>query len=836
MPTTRSKTCDQSQHTPQGHNPRSNCRLPYFFSGCHQLVHKKWQSTCEHRPQRRSAKRHNSVVTDSSMSLVALDIFMEGRVQGVGFRPFVLSVARSLSICGWVCNTPQGVAVHAEATLQELENFVDQITYKLPAPAQIHSIRKQPSDFQELADFVIQASRSEGEHLGAITPDLCLCEDCKREMLDPKNRRYRHPFISCTRCGPRFSIIQSLPYDRPQTSMQSFPMCSQCLAEYENSEDRRFHAQPICCPNCGPHMWCETLSQEGLWLKPKKWFDKWITHTSVGGISLVKGIGGFHLLCDALNIDALQRLRTRKQRDSKPFAIMVPSLEAARKFCTIRPAEEALLLSVERPIVILDVHTPPPTMPWLAPGLTQLGIMLPYSPLHELFFSQFENPVVLTSANRAGEPMLTSNKEAREFSGLWCDLLVLHDRDIVNRADDGVSLVAPNSMQSISLRIGRGASPHEFSWPSIHTGLAFGADLKNTVALAHHGRITLSQHIGDMESPLSQELSEQIAERLCSSYQIIPEYIACDAHPDYFSSQLAQRVARQKKLPIVYIQHHHAHIAATWLEHRWQGNALGFAMDGTGFGDPDCIWGSEVMLYTGDTCETIAHMQSLRLPGGDLAVREPARLLISALHDFANPANKNAWFNQNKQHSTIYSNGLRDMLNSNLNCPSSRGLGRLFDLVGAMLHMQNPHWDGEFGARLEALDTHQNAPPWTVELDKQQQQIILAPLINDALNDVLRGSTPSWVASRLHATVCDCLIKLGEYAETILERSSDNNLAWVFAGGVFQNQKIISRLQAQPQIRTRNCYFSSIPNDNGIALGQIVVASHLLAKGYTLCA
>jgi len=757
----------------------------------------------------------------------AWDLVFEGRVQGVGFRPFVWTQAQSHPVCGWVSNTPQGVLVHIESEAQACQALFDGITQQAPSPILITTAKKVPGAIHNCTSFVIQPSTAAGEHLGAIIPDLCLCELCKQELFDPSNRRFLHPFISCTHCGPRFSIVQGLPYDRPLTSMGKFPMCPTCQGEYNNPRDRRFHAQPICCHECGPHIWCETLGKNPAqpWMQSKEpWLDIWVSHTLAGGISLVKGIGGFHLLCDANNHQALQTLRNRKQRDGKPFALMVPSIEYAKTLCKISPEEEALLVSVERPIVILDIISPLSTMPLLAPGLTQLGIMLPHSGAQELFFSRFCQAVVLTSANHSNEPMLTSNEEARSLGSKWCDLLVLHDREIVNRADDGVVAVVAASSHQVVLRSGRGASPREFPWAQCRTGLAFGADLKNAVALAHHGRVTLSQHIGDMENPLTEDIALQICERLCTSYRVTPEFIAYDAHPDYHSSQLAYQFAAKANIPLFAVQHHHAHIAATWLEHQWDGPALGFAMDGTGYGDPTCIWGSEVLLYEGGTSTPLTHMEGLRLPGGDRAVREPARILLAALHDYA-PALRERWFANHEHHARLYESGLQSMLASDLNCPSSRGMGRLFDLVGAMLEWKKPSWDGETGTLLENLDVDTSATAWPIET--QNGQILLAPIITAALQDVLQGQAPSQVSSRLHATVCSAMIELGAQAQSLLGTHSGSSLPWAFAGGAFQNRKIVARLQKHPQILARNCYFSSIPNDNGIALGQIVVATHL---------
>jgi len=757
---------------------------------------------------------------------------MGGTVQGVGFRPFVWRLAHSLSIGGWVCNTPQGAFVHAEANPEAMESFLSSIVQELPSPARIISFRTEPSAIRGIPQFSIQESEQFGEHQGSITTDLCICDACKQELFDQKNRRYLHPFITCTYCGPRFSIIQSLPYDRPLTSMHMFPMCPQCLAEYENPADRRFHAQPICCPNCGPRVWCETrsLDEETSWHEHNApWLDSWVAHTQNGGVSLVKGIGGFQLVCDAFNANAVQTLRSKKLRDTKPFALMAANIEAIKKICIVSAVEEQLLKSSERPIVILDVHTPPATMPWLAPNLSQLGVMLPNSPVHELFFSRFTNLLVLTSANRSNEPMLTGNQKAREHGGKWCDFIVMHNRDIINRVDDSVVACVPDTSQTLQMRIGRGSSPREYCWETVRSSLAFGADLKNTVALAHHGRVTLSQHIGDMENPITQDIAMETVDRLCRSYRVAPEIVACDAHPDYNSSRLAKQYAQETKLPLIKVQHHHAHIAATWLEHQWEGDALGFAMDGTGYGDAECIWGSEVMLYSGYDFRPLTHLQGLRLPGGDKAVREPARMLLACLHDLVDSKQREAWLGTFPDHEQLYQSGIKTMLDTGLHCPSSRGMGRLFDVVGAMLQFDNPQWDGEFGTRLECLDNGENVKPWSI--DFRQGEATLGPIISEALHDILEGATSQQISSCLHATLCELIVQMGLNAEQNLGISQNSLFPWAFAGGVFQNRKLVRRLQKHPLVRNRICYFSSIPNDNGIALGQIVVASNLAQKG-----
>jgi len=765
--------------------------------------------------------------------LTVLEIFLEGRVQGVGFRPFVWQQAKRHGVSGWVKNSPQGVTVHAEAPERVLIPFIDAIVHSPPFPARVRSHRLESVPDLGCSGFAIRESAHDGEHLGSFLPDLCLCDDCRRELFDPANRRHLHPFITCTRCGPRFSITRQLPYDRATTSLRDFVLCPQCRKEYEDPTDRRFHAQPLGCPQCGPRMWCEgpTGDHASPWQEvPGDWLDIWVAHLEAGGISLLKGIGGFHLACDATNATAVQAMRQRKHRESKPFALLVPDLGSVRSLCHVSPEEEALLCGPDRPIVLLKVHTPPKAMEDLAPGLRELGVMLPHSPVHELLFSRFKRPVVLTSANPSHEPMLTDNDEIRRLAARWCDLLVLHDRDIVNRLDDGVVAAMTDSDQHVSLRLGRGQSPAEFLWNQAGNLLATGADLKNTVALGHHGRVTLSQHVGDLESPASQEAARTLAERLCKSHRVRPELVACDAHPDFASVHLARELSREWDIPLVPIQHHHAHIAATWLEHRWEGPAIGLAMDGTGYGDSDCIWGSEALLYEATGSVPLAHWEGLRLPGGDRAVREPIRLLLGALHDQDDTALLERMLEHRPNARWLYEGGLKAMLVSDHHCPASRGLGRLFDLVGAALGWDAPGWDGEIGTRLEGLDRNDDAPSWPLELD--DGQILTAPILRAMVRDVLEGLPAGEIASRLHATACELVVRLGIFAQ---ERLGDPRLPWAFGGGVFQNRRLLARLRRHPDLHDRICHFSSIPNDNGIALGQVVAATALSRKGLFPC-
>jgi len=710
----------------------------------------------------------------------ALHIHVTGIVQGVGFRPWVWKTARELNLKGTVRNGFDGVHIELFGNTAP---FLEKLRNEPPPLSKIDTIRTWGIEYRPVEDFRILESDPSGEALQQVSPDISICDDCRRELFDPSDRRFRYPFINCVNCGPRFSIIENLPYDRSQTSMRDFEMCPDCAAEYNNPADRRYHAQPVACPVCGPTM------------SPPDWEMVWRKSMEEGRIVAVKGIGGFHLACDALNPAAVSALRERKRRESKPFALMVPDLEWVKTVCEISAEEERLLLSRERPIVLLKLKKRFQTLEQIAPGLPTLGIMLPYSPMHEIMFKLFPHPVVMTSANYTSEPMIHTNEAAhRKLKGI-ADVFITHNRRIVNRCDDPVCTVYNG--QTIVFRPGRGVAPLSMPLNSDRCMLAFGADMKNTFALAHHGRVTLFPYIGDLENPETQQMLEQAVERELAFHHVAPEVVLHDLHPDYFSTRIACSFAERHGLPSLGIQHHHAHSAGTYAE-----KAIGFAFDGTGLGTDGTIWGGDVLLYDAEGFERKYFLRPFALPGGDAAVRNPRRVLEAMLYQI-DPARLGA-------------SPTAAQLKANINCPVTSSMGRLFDAVSVLLGVcKKPTYDGEAAMRLEgAADPSEYGE---LAFGIKDGQIDWRPMIIDLLEKKEKGLGAAVLSARFHNTVAKMICAIGQnMAEEY------GNLPWVFSGGVFQNRLLVERI-CNVVGNEFELIFSTMPNDSGIAIGQIKV-------------
>ncbi len=712
----------------------------------------------------------------------ATAIHITGIVQGVGFRPWVWRTATNLGLNGTVLNSFDGVHIHLQG---DAAPFLKALEINPPPLSRIDTIETGEIECQPLDYFEILESTGAGEALQRISPDISICDDCRRELFDPANRRFRYPFINCINCGPRFSIIENLPYDRPQTSMRSFAMCGSCSSEYTNPSDRRYHAQPIACPECGPQM------------VPENWEELWIESMEQGKLVAVKGIGGYHLACDALNAEAVARLRKRKGRESKPFALMMPNLDWVKTVCIVSPDEEHLLTSRERPIVLLKLRKRFPTVEDLAPGLNTLGVMLPYSPMHEIMFNLFPHPVVMTSANYTSEPMIHENEAAeKKLSGI-ADLFLMHNRKIVNRCDDPVCAV--HGRQTVVLRPGRGIAPVSMPVDSNQCILAFGADMKNTFALAHHGQLTLHPYIGDLENPETQLILEQAVQRELDCFRIKPDCVMHDLHPDYFSTRIARKFAERHDLPTLGVQHHHAHLAGTH-----PGPAIGFAFDGTGYGTDGSIWGGEVMLYDTAGFDRKFYLRPFALPGGDAAIRDPQRVLDALLY-------------QVDQSARIAPSTLA-LLESGINCPMTSSMGRLFDAVSCLLGIcRQPTFDGEAAMRLEAAADESECGDLAFNI--QDGQIDWRPMIADLI-DAHEGCVSKEVlAARFHNSLAEIVYCCGRKLA-----AEQDGLPWVFAGGVFQNRLLVERIKAVVGSE-HELIFSTYPNDSGIPIGQIIAGA-----------
>ncbi|MGC8788102.1 MAG: carbamoyltransferase HypF, partial [Anaerolineae bacterium] len=633
----------------------------------------------------------------------AKHIEITGIVQGVGFRPFVYNLAVSHGLRGWVRNTSAGVEIEVEGSSEALSAFLDQLATQAPPLARIESISVTDIPLNGYSEFVILESQPLAGAYQLVSPDIATCADCLRELFDPQDRRYGYPFINCTNCGPRFTIIEDIPYDRPKTTMRDFTMCPECQAEYDNPANRRFHAQPNACPVCGPHLWLVARSEfaaspsigsyalpnaANAVLQSRNDQDTIVAASQLlkqGAILALKGLGGFHLACDATNQDAVRRLRERKHRPHKPFALMMPSLDDIQRHCWVTPEEAALLTSPASPIVLLRWREESSVVRDVAPHNRYLGVMLPYTPLHHLLLREIGRPLVMTSGNLSEEPIAKDNDEALQRLASLADAFLLHNRAIYARYDDSVWFIPlPEQPQPIRRARGYAPNPVRLSFP-LRNILACGAELKNTFCLTRDRYAFISQHIGDMENLETLEHFEATVKLYEHLFRTHPEMLACDLHPDYLATRYAHERARAENLPLLEIQHHHAHIASCLADNDWSpeaGPVIGVAMDGTGLGNDGHIWGGEFLIADYSSSERWGHFQYLPLPGGDAATRKPYRIALGyLLHCLKEIPQLPFLASMPAQESEI----IRQMVEQNIHTPLTSSCGRLFDAVSALL-------------------------------------------------------------------------------------------------------------------------------------------------------
>ena len=552
-------------------------------------------------------------------------ITVGGTVQGVGFRPFIYQLAAAHSLSGWVCNTGDGVLIEVEGPAPILQQFYTDITGKAPPLARIADISYEPMPVLQETTFRIVESSGRSQSKAGIPPDIATCADCRADISAPANRRYQYPFTNCTNCGPRFTIIRALPYDRPLTTMRDFIMCPDCQAEYEDPMNRRFHAQPNACPVCGPHLqWDGQLAAaDDAWA-----ISQTVAALRAGAVVTLKGLGGYHLACDARNTAAVATLRERKGRAGKPFAVMCPDMDAARKLCDIDADAERILLSPEHPILLLPKNAGYNLAEQVAPGLNTLGVMLPYTPLHTILLAEFAGTLVMTSGNLSEEPIAYEDADARERLGRLADHFLTHTRPIHLACDDSVARV--HNGQAMLIRRARGYVPQPLhvADDELPQVLACGGDLKNTFCLTRGHTALLSQHLGDLENPVTLAHFQHVLEHFCAFYDVKPLIIAHDLHPDYHSTRLA---LAQGDGPKIAVQHHHAHIVGCMAEHHLTNPVIGVAFDGTGYGTDGTIWGGEVLIADMENFRRVAHLQTVALPGGEAAIKRPARIALAYL-------------------------------------------------------------------------------------------------------------------------------------------------------------------------------------------------------------
>ncbi len=771
-------------------------------------------------------------------------IRVRGTVQGVGFRPFVYRLARELQLDGWVRNDGEGVEIAVRGAAENIAELLLRLKSQAPPLAHVERVEsvEMPPDIAMAPGFAIRASQGGPAHT-AVTPDAATCPDCIAELLNPADRRYRYPFINCTHCGPRYTITARLPYDRPNTSMAGFALCPACRREYDDPLDRRFHAQPNACPVCGPQL--ALLDVTGNPVATPDIVAAAVTRLLRGEILAVKGLGGFHLMCDARNAATVAELRRRKQREAKPFAVLAAGPASLARLAQWGEAEETLLHSRERPIVLLEKNAAcDRELPGIADGVAWLGVLLPYTPLHTLLFHEAagrgeKTPLLLvcTSANPGGEPLVTGNAEAvRRLSGI-ADAFVIHDRDILVGCDDSVVRAAQETLSPPAppplageggraayafIRRARGYTPRAIQLPRSGLAvLACGGWYKNTVCLTRDDQAFVSQHIGDLDNAATCRAMEQAVEHLMAVLEIRPEIVACDMHPDFHSSRYAAAFAAEHRLPLIAVQHHHAHLAAALAEHGVTRPALGLALDGVGLGSDGQAWGGELLRLEGGGFERLGHLRELRLPGGDRAAREPWRMAASALHQLGRGAEIEQRFAALPGAATV-----AHMLARGLNAPPSSSCGRLFDAATGLLGiMPTMAFEGQAAMLLESLAARHGgvtALPhgYTLEADGTLNFLpLLAELA--AMKDAESG------AALFHATLTE---GLAEWAMQAAQNSGLESIA--LGGGCFLNAilsgKLVERLRGQglTVLEARQVP----PNDGGLSLGQAWVALQVIKQ------
>ena len=752
--------------------------------------------------------------------LIAKRLKVNGIVQGVGFRPFVYQIGNQCGIKGEVANTSSGVSIHIEGTRESIESFCTNLTEKLPPLARITEISFHSEPVKGFSAFSIAKSRGKTFRSTLISPDMCVCHDCLREISDPDDRRCQYPFINCTNCGPRYTIISDIPYDRPSTSMKDFPMCKRCQAEYDDPTNRRFHAQPNACAVCGPHV---TLYDNTRRRVPaQNPIERTATLLSLGHIVAIKGLGGFHLAVDAENHDAVVRLRKRKHREEKPLAIMSHDIECICKYALVRPEEEALLTSSSRPIVILKKREPNPISKEVSPRNRYFGTMLPYTPLHYLLLRHNFIALVMTSGNISEEPISIDNEDAfKRLSGI-ADYFLIHNRDIYLRSDDSIVKRAGGATRFI--RRSRGYVPAPiFLKHKVPPILACGAELKNTVCLTKGNRAFLSQHIGDLENLATYEFFMLTIEHMKRILDIRPEVIAHDLHPDYLSSRYAEEQQGARK---IQVQHHHAHTVSCMAENMLDGPVIGLSFDGTGYGTDGTIWGGEILVVQVDRFTRAAQLSNIPMPGSATAIREPWRMAVSYLY---NTFGEEFWgldlpvlreIDEKKVKTIV------DMVSKKINCPHTSSLGRLFDGIAAIVGIRHRvFFEGQAAMELEMLGGEETNTTYDYEWESgDTYRILYHPIIRGVVNDMKKGVHPSEISSRFHTT----LIRMFSEVCSIIGKERALNRI-VLSGGVFQNTVLLTGLmraleEKDFQVFTHTC----IPtNDGGISLGQAMVAASI---------
>ena len=764
-------------------------------------------------------------------SLVRRHVHVRGIVQGVGFRPFVYNLAHRLELSGFVLNSSAGVFIEAEGPEADLDQFLHALRQDAPPLAQIEDVAVTPLAPTLERGFLIRASLDEPGRLVPVSPDVSTCDDCMRDFRTPWNRRYGYPFTNCTNCGPRYTITRQIPYDRPLTTMACFTMCEHCSHEYEDPADRRFHAQPNACPDCGPSL-SLTPPGEPVFDSPDgalAIIRKVRSLLRDGRILAIKGLGGFHLACDPQNAGVVRMLRERKKRSDKPFALMVPDIQSAERFCIVSDAARTALESARRPIVILPRRPGAELPPGLAPGNNTLGVMLPYTPLHYLLFGDsLDTPpefhaLVMTSGNLSEEPIVTSNREAAVRLDRVADAFLFHNRDIHTRVDDSVVRIFDGKERVLRRSRGYAPFPVHLEFPMAEI-LACGAELKNTFCLTKEHHAFLSQHIGDLENYETLVFYKQTLDRMKDLFRIQPVAAAYDLHPMYLSTKFALDLPAVEKIGV---QHHHAHIASCMAENGLDEKVIGVAFDGTGFGTDGKIWGGEFLIADYAGFERRAHLRYIPLAGGDTAVREPWRLALSYLLDaFGSELNSLdlPLLQRIPSHKLAT---VRSMIERRINTVDTSACGRLFDAVASIVGVRDDvNFEAQAAIELENIAAPGIEAAYPFELSSAVPvEIDMRPAIRGIARDVLAGKPPSFIAAAFHNTIAALVLEICRRL-----RDSGGLRAVCLSGGTFQNMYLLERAVLGLRAANFDVYLHSQvpPNDGGIALGQAVIANRIL--------
>ncbi|MCB2229629.1 carbamoyltransferase HypF [bacterium] len=757
-------------------------------------------------------------------------IRVSGTVQGVGFRPFVYRLAIRHGLGGFVCNDDRGVLVEIEGATDSIVLFEQQLTASAPPQASITRLEGESIVPSNVRTFDILPSKRNGSAETRISPDIAVCDDCLKEMFDPGDRRFAYPFINCTNCGPRYSIVDGIPYDRPYTTMRSFAMCPACAKEYGNPLDRRFHAQPVSCPNCGPRLWLTDGNREIACTNP---IGQAVLSLKRGQMVAIRGIGGFHLAVDATNEPAVARLRRRKHRDDKPLAVMMPDLDVVRRYCLVSEPEAHILTGSRRPILLLRRRgDAPPLAPSIAPDGNMLGVLLPYAPIQHLLFQNNAPVLVMTSGNLSEEPIAIGNGEAVSRLQSVADLFLLHDREIVQRCDDSIVRVLADVPRVMRRSRGYAPTPIALPFDLSRPLLACGADLKNTFAFGRGNEVVLSQHIGDLDNTAAFDGFTDGIAHLGKLLRVQPTVVACDLHPGYRSTIWAHS---QSNFTVIPVQHHHAHLASVMAENGVTDKTIGIILDGTGYGPDGTIWGGEILIGDYGSFQRFAWLEPVPMPGADRAARQPWRMAVSHLwhagvgRDEIRDAARGWGIEPDRVTSVL------QMLDRTYNSPGTSGCGRLFDAVSAILGLCTENtYEAKAAMMLECVageePLNESEFDLAVEPDTASGPLSCSRLVLDMFNGVRTGTDPRTLARHFHLALAERFISVA------LAAAQSTGLRQIaLSGGVFQNrllfEHMLQRLVGQGFRVLTHEQVST--NDGGIALGQIAVANALLTARET---